>query len=185
MTEQKQTNQEIVQSLVHNYRFKRTNYDSLPTIDFVYPNFVQDCNREDFRFSSEIRRELAKGKSDVQESLRDKEVVWTRDNSLVMLADNVVPRVGLGELINGKINSIYSLYAPMLFLGFGKDKNDFVAYPVKAIPLDYRIGGQMFWYQLTEGETSSLYSDLIGKAEEKPYKTLSDKLMGLFWRKEK
>lgn len=182
MAQQKQTNHEIMKSLVHNYGFKRTSYGSLPTIDFVYPNFVQDCNREDFRFSSEIRRDLAKGENSVRESLKDKELIWTRDNSLVMLADSTSPRVGLGDIINGKINSVYSLYAPMLFLGFGKE-NDFVAYPVKAIPLDYRIGGQMFWYQLTEEETTALYETLGKKVEERPYKTL----MQMFreWRNRK
>ncbi len=176
MTEEKQTNQEIVKSLVHKYGFKRTSYDSLPTIDFVYPDFVQDCNREDFRFSHEVRRELAKREGVVRESLRDKELIWSNHPGLVMLADSTAPRVGLGDIINGKINSVYSFYAPMLFLGFGKEENEFVAYPVKAIPLDDRIGGQMFWHQLTEEETSSLYELLIKKAEERPYKSLIQRI---------
>ena len=186
MTQQNQTKQEIVKSLVHNYGFKKTSYDSLPTIDFVYPSHVQECNREDFRFSNEVRRKLASRANIVREDLKNKELIWTNNPQLVMEADSAAPRIGFDAIINGKINSVYSLYSPMLLLGFGENgEKDFSAYPVKAIPLDYRIGGQMFWHELKDEESKKLYETLSRKAEEKPYKNLMQMFRELFGSREK
>ncbi|MDP3882162.1 MAG: hypothetical protein Q8Q31_04780 [Nanoarchaeota archaeon] len=161
---------EMVKALVQNQGFKRTDFDKLPTIDFVYPDFTADGLTEEFRFERGLRRQLAERTDLVRDKLRNKEIVWTSDEKVLLEVHPITPRLRLEEQINGNVNTIYN-YAPMLFAGF--DKSDFGVYVVKPI-----VNESMAWFELTTDEKIATYGLLMKKAEDRPYRTWTQRLFG-------
>lgn len=159
----------LTRALVQNYGFKETSLAKLPTIDYVYPDFTADGNTESFRFSEELRRELAAGATKVKQRLSDKSIVWTNNSETLIEVHPIAPRLGLEDQITRKINSIYS-YDPILFIGAD---NDFVAYVVKPV-----INADMAWFELTASETEGVKKMIEKMAAEKPYRTLFQKILG-------
>jgi hypothetical protein len=160
-----------IKSLAKNYSFKIEKAGKLPTIDYVYPDYIQDGNSEAFRFYEGLRKELSTRAEIVRDGLKDKEVAYTLNDSTLLEVGEIAPRLGLKELIKNEINSIYSCYSPLLFIGM--NEKDFTAYVVKVIP-----DGDMAWFELTKSETDSIKDNLIKKAEEKPYKSLLERILG-------
>jgi hypothetical protein len=163
-------NENMLEALVQNYNFKMEKKGKLPTIDFVYPNFTADGNTEEFRFSYSLEQQLRDRAHLVREGLEGRRVAYTLDETTLLEVGKVAPRLGLEEQISGKINSIYS-YAPLLFIGVSQ--NDFKAYVVKPL-----VDASMAWFELTEEETAKVKNLLEKKAEEKPYKTLIQRIFG-------
>ncbi|MCD6464089.1 hypothetical protein J7L02_01020 [Candidatus Woesearchaeota archaeon] len=155
---------QLLESLVKEYGFKKVkNMSKLPTIDFVYPNTIQDGNTESFRFDDVLRMRLAKRSSIVKEQLAGKKIAYTSDEDLLLEVSNIIPRLGLKELINNEINSVYA-YKPLVFIA--ADEKEFVAYVVKPI-VDY----SMVWFELTPEETQALQQFLTEKAASGKSKT--------------
>lgn len=71
-------NNKLLKGLVQNYGFTKTNFSNLLTIDYIYPNYVQDGNNEEFRYSDTLKSELRARAKNVRSSLNDKKIVWTR-----------------------------------------------------------------------------------------------------------
>ena len=163
--------EKILKSLVQNYNFKEVSSKRLPTINFVYPDFTADGNTEDFRFSSTLRRELREREYLVREALKDKSLVWTNNKSTLEEIDPIAPRLGIGDLISERINSVYSGYAPLLFVG-ANDKS-FESYVVKPV-----VDGSMAWFELTPKERCSVENLLVQKAEARPYQTFIQRILG-------
>lgn len=164
---------EVLEALVRNYGFKKAEFQRLPTIDYAYPDYVANGNNEEFRFSPELRYELAQRKGEVTKDLENKSIVWTYDEGTLREIGNIAPRLGLKELIDGEINSIYSFAAPILFVGM--EGEALTAYVVKAIP-----DNRMAWFELTPSEKEEVKNLIKQKAKEKPAKGLVQKLKGLF-----
>ena len=139
-----QIQEEMIAALIQNYRFKRTIESRLPTIDFVYPDYTGNGNTEAFRFSETLRRELKERADIVREDLKDKSLLWTPNEAVLLEVGKYFPRLGLDEQISGKINSIYT-YSPILFVGFGE--NDFASYVVKPV-----VDKSMSWFELSAHE---------------------------------
>jgi hypothetical protein len=167
----KQNKNQTIKSLAKNYSFKIEKPGKLPTIDYVYPDYIKDGNSEAFRFYEGLRKELSDRAEIVRTGLKDKDIAYTLSDSILLEVGEIAPRLGLKELIKNEINSIYSCYSPLLFVGI--NETDFAAYVVKVIP-----DGDMAWFELTKSETDNIKDNLIKKAEEKPYKTLLQKILG-------
>jgi len=162
------TRSNMLEALVQNYGFKKTSYEKLPTIDFLYPDYTANGNSEDFRFFPKLRSELRERSKIVRENLAGKSLVWTLDEQTMLEVDKIVPRLGLDDQISGKINSIYS-YSPFLFVG--QNEKDFAAYVVKPV-----IDASMAWFELTNEEQDKVYALLAKKAADKPYRSFIQRL---------
>jgi len=161
----------ILEALVQNYNFKREKPGKLPTIDYVYPDYTADGNTEAFRFDSGLKSELSDRAKLVRQSLADKQVTYTLDESILLEVGKIAPRLGLKEIIKGEINSVYSTYKPLLLIGVNEE--DFAAYVIKPV-----IDGSMAWFELTKDEAQRVRDNLTEKVEAKPYRTLLQKIFG-------
>ena len=163
-----QTQNKMLEALVQNYDFKKAKYETLPSVDFVYPNYTADGNSEEFRFSSNLRNELAKRSDVVREDLKGKNLVWTLNEKTMYEIAKIAPRLGLEEQMSGAINSIYS-YSPILFVG--QNDSDFSTFIVKPL-----VNTSMAWFELTSKEKNEVRALLEKKAEARPYKTFFQRL---------
>jgi len=152
----------MLEALAQNYQFKIEKPGKLPSINYVYPDYTADGNTEAFRFDCDLRRELSDRAESVRQNLEGKKVAYTSDKSTLLEVGKIAPRLGLEEQISREINSVYSSYAPLLFIGV--DESNFTAYIVKPI-----IDTSMAWFELTQDETQSVRNMLREKAEAKPY----------------
>lgn len=158
----------VFKALLQNYGFRKPNV-RLPTINFVYPSFTANENIEEFKFSQTLERELREREYIVREDLRNKKVIWTANEDILLESGEIAPRLGIEEQINGKINSIYS-YSPLLFLG--ANENNFSAYVVKPL-----IDTSMAWFEFTDEERNNLRELFVKKAEERPYRSLIKRIL--------
>jgi hypothetical protein len=162
----------LLESLIQNYGFKKPEKGKLPTMDYVYPSYTADGNTEEFRFSEGLRRELGARAGIVKDSFKGKSIAYTFNESMMYEVAKIAPRLGLEEQLSGNMNSIYA-YPPLLFVG--SNGKDFKAYVVKPVA-DY----SMAWFELTDEEAKKVHENLEKKAEEKPYRSMVDKLLGYF-----
>lgn len=160
----------MLDALVQNYQFKKVKSGRLPTIDYVYSAVVEDGNSEAFRFDGRLRRQLSLRAQGVHESLTDKLVAYTTDENMLLEVGEIAPRLGLREQITGEVNSVYT-YAPLLLVGV--DVDAFEAYVVKPV-----VDASMAWFELSDAEREGVHGLLSHKAEEKPYRTLLQRIIG-------
>lgn len=164
------TQKDLFKALIQNYGFKTVKADKLPTVDYVYPDYTADGNTENFRFSSNLRRELRERASVVTTNLHSKEfIAWTHSDAILNEVASIAPRLGIEEQLSGKINSIY--YNPILFIGANSSDASISAYTVKPV-----IDGSMAWFEFAEQERLAVDANLRRKAEEKPYRGLFARL---------
>jgi hypothetical protein len=164
-------NKHTLKALVQNYDFKKAEHNKLPTIDFLYPDYTADGNTEAYRFSSTLRAELAERTPLVREAFQGKDLAWTYNDATLQEIDSIAPRLGIDEIISGRINSIYSIGAPILFVG--ASDSSFQAYVVKPI-----VDGHMAWFEFTSQEKCGVSDLLARKAAEKPYRTWTQRVFG-------
>jgi hypothetical protein len=164
---------EFIDALVQNYGFERKNLGNMPSVDFVYPNFTADGNTESFRFSTDLRTELQARANIVYTELDGKELIWTPRYETLFEVAEIAPRLGIREQLTEAINSVY--YEPFLFVGVGEKagQKDIRAYVVKPI-----VDFNMAWFELTDEEQKKTIGLLEKMAQNKPYKTLMQRLFG-------
>lgn len=167
-----------LKALIQNFGFSVCrSEEELPPIDYVYPSYTADGLTESFRFCAELRYDLSKRESVVQDTLKGKEIILTRDQALLLEVDEIAPRLRLKEQLSDRCNSVYNYY-PILFVG-GSDDSNLTIFLVK--PTVVRT---MAWFEFTEDETSKICRILTGKANKKPYRSLWQKLIGCISRNE-
>jgi len=165
----KQKQNSMLESLAQNYNFNIERCGKLPTIDYVYPDYLKDGNTEQFRFSSTLRKELSDRAYIVRNDLKNKKVAYTLNEKILQEVGKIAPRLGIAEQLSGKYNTIY--HDPLLFVGL--NESDFSAYIVKIV-----ADGNGAWFELTPQEKQGIRENLNKKAEEKPYRTLLQRIFG-------
>jgi len=106
----------------------------------------------------------------VRRSLEDKKIIATHNKEVLLGIDQIALRLDLRE----QITKYGDLYDPLLVVGLDKKgtENNFIAYVV--IPI---MNGQMAWFELTEKENIDVRNYLMELAEEKPYKSLIERIV--------
>jgi hypothetical protein len=167
----------LIKALVQNYGFKRTEFNKLPTMDYVYPDFTGNGNTESYRFSAGLRKDLASRSGVVTADLTGKNIAWTSNERVLLDVDKIAPRLGLEDQITGKINSIYA-YPPLLFIATGNQADSFTSYVVKPVISGFSGGPDMAWFEMTSDEKVKT-QELIDKyVTEKPYRSLMQRVFG-------
>ena len=165
---------QILGALVQNFGFQHPKKGKLPTVDFVYPDYIADGLSEAFRFYESLRQELSERSPLVQKSFEDKEVIYTNNEAVLLEVAEVAPRLRLKEQIKGEVNSIYA-YCPLLFVGADPTDSEYSIFVVNPIP-----GSWMAWFELTKEETQKIIELLRLKAKEKPCRNIWQRISEFF-----